>query len=138
MRIGSREFTTKFTNLFENEKKRLLLSHRKVDEQFAIRPEELMDEVDFTSFELDNQMRMRLRNREILYLKKVDEALDRISTGAFGLCEDCEEEIELKRLEARPTTTLCISCKENSERTEKLHIDGHKSKSLVSDKVRLA
>ena len=138
MRIGSREFITKFKNLFENEKKRLLFSGQIMDEQFAIQPEELMDELDFTAFELDNQMRMRLRNRETLYVKKIDEALERINQGTFGLCSECEEEIEMKRLEARPTTSLCIACKETSERAEKLHIDGHKHKSLGSDKVRLA
>ena len=89
-----------------------------------------MDEVDFTSFEIENQMRMRLRNRESLYLKKIEEALDRIQAGVFGLCDKCEEDIEMKRLEARPTTTLCVACKESEERSEKLHIDGHKHKSL--------
>lgn len=138
MRIGTQEFSTKFKNLFENEKSRLLFSGQIMDAQFAIQPEELMDEVDFTSFELDNQMRMRLRNREALYVKKMDEALERIAQGTFGYCTDCDEEIEMKRLEARPTTTLCISCKEASERLEKLHIDGHKHKSLGSDKIRLA
>lgn len=138
MRIGSQEFITKFKNLFEKEKNRLLFSGQIMDEQFVIQSDEMMDELDITAFELDNQMRMRLRNRETLYLKKIDEALARISSGTFGHCRDCEEEIELKRLEARPTTSLCIACKENSERNEKLHIDGHKYKSLGCDKVRLA
>src|SRR5690606_26208450 len=101
MRIGSHEFIQKFKTMFEAEKKRLLFSNQIIDEQFAVQPEELMDEVDFTSFELDNQMRMRLRNRETLYLKKIEQSLDRIALGTFGLCDGCEEEIEMKRLEAR-------------------------------------
>lgn len=120
----------KFKNLFESEKKRLLFNGQDFGAQFAVQTDEMMDEVDFTSFEMENQMRMRLRSREALYLKKVEEALERIQNGSFGQCESCEEDIESKRLEARPTTTKCVSCKEAEERLERIHIDGHKSKSL--------
>ena len=128
--IRSPEFQAKFKTLFENEKRRLLFSGRSATEKFAIKSDDLMDEVDFTSFQIENQMRMRLATREALYLKKIEEALERIRAGTFGRCERCEEEIELRRLEARPTTTLCVACKEASERKEKLHIDGHAHKSL--------
>lgn len=128
--IRSPEFQNKFKSLFESEKKKLLFGHQTVGPQFSIQSEDLMDEVDFSSIEIENQMRMRLRNREALYLKKIEEALERITAGVFGLCDKCEEDIELKRLEARPTTTLCVGCKEHQERSEKLHIDGHKHKSL--------
>ena len=124
------EMSKKFRTLFETEKKKLLFSHRLVNEDFAIQADDLMDEVDFTSFELENQMKLRLRNREALYLKKIDEALERIKAGTFGLCDKCEEHIELRRLEARPTTTLCVSCNEEEEKIEKVHIDGHKPKSV--------
>lgn len=126
----SLEFRNKFQTLFETEKKRLLFSGRISTEQFAIQSDDMMDEMDFSSVEIENQMKMRLRNREALYLKKIDEALDRIKAGTFGLCGQCEEEIEMRRLEARPTTTSCVSCKETQERAEKLHIDGHQHKSL--------
>ncbi len=128
--IRSQEFQSKFKTLFETEKNRLLFSGRAPNTTFAVQSDDLMDEVDFSSFEIENQMRMRLATREMLYLKKIDEALDRIQAGTFGQCEECEEDIELKRLEARPTTTLCIACKEAAERNEKLHIDGHTHKSL--------
>jgi DnaK suppressor protein len=45
--------------------------------------------------------------------------LARIEDGTFGICERCEDEISLKRLEARPVTTLCIRCKEEQEKKEK-------------------
>jgi DnaK suppressor protein len=51
-------------------------------------------------------------------LRKIDEALARISSGNFGECEGCGDEIAIKRLEARPTTTFCISCKEQQENRE--------------------
>lgn len=128
--IRSQEFQNKFKSLFEHEKNRLLFSGRASNEQFAVQSDDLMDEVDFTSFEIENQMRMRLATREALYLKKIEEALARIQAGTFGQCDECEEDIELRRLEARPTTTLCVACKEAAERNEKLHIDGHSHKSL--------
>ena len=128
--IRTPEFQTKFKSLFEHEKNRLLFAGRATSDKFAVQADDLMDEVDFTSFEIENQMRMRLATREALYLKKIDEALERINAGTFGQCDSCEEDIELRRLEARPTTTLCVACKEASERNEKLHIDGHSHKSL--------
>ncbi len=128
--IRSPEFQAKFKSLFGHEKNRLLFSARAASGQFAVQSDDLMDEADFSSFEIENQMRIRLATRETLYLKKVEEALARIQAGTFGQCDECEEEIELRRLEARPTTTLCVACKEAAERTEKLHIDGHSHKSL--------
>ena len=128
--IRSPEFQAKFKSLFGHEKNRLLFSARAASGQFAVQSDDLMDEADFSSFEIENQMRIRLATRETLYLKKVEEAIARIQAGTFGQCDECEEEIELRRLEARPTTTLCVACKEAAERTEKLHIDGHSHKSL--------
>jgi DnaK suppressor protein len=51
---------------------------------------------------------------------KIREALNRIETGEFGICECCEEPIGEARLRARPVTTLCIDCKTEQERKEKI------------------
>ena len=64
-------------------------------------------------------MAFRLRDREKFLLKKVEKALQRVEDGSFGVCERCEEQISLKRLQARPVTTLCIRCKEEQEKKEK-------------------
>ena len=53
------------------------------------------------------------------FLDKIQKALVKIDDGTFGTCEECGEEISIKRLEARPETTLCIRCKEDQERNEK-------------------
>lgn len=124
------EMLMKFKTLFENEKTHLTYTKGVLSEDFQISKDDMLDETDQTSTELETSMRMRLRSREALYLKKIDEALRRISEGSFGECTSCGDEIELRRLEARPTATLCLSCKEEEERKEYLHIDGHKSKSL--------
>jgi DnaK suppressor protein len=54
-------------------------------------------------------------------MAKIDEALDRMAEGTFGTCEDCEEPIEPKRLEARPVSTLCVACKEKLEHRQKIY-----------------
>lgn len=119
----------KFKKCFEDQKKALLYSSHYVHEDFALKTEELADELDLSSAELEQDMRLRLRSRETLYLKKIDEALDKIQAGTFGFCESCEEEIELSRLEVRPTAELCIQCKEAEELLESRSADGRKHKS---------
>lgn len=126
------EHLTKFKQLFEEQKKSLLYSYKWINEDFKVQADEMSDEVDLTSAELEQDMRMRLRSREALFLKKIDEALDKIQTGTFGICEGCEEDIELSRLEVRPTAQLCIHCKEAEEIMETRSADGRKSKSVGS------
>jgi DnaK suppressor protein len=120
----------KFKKMFEEQKAGLLYSYKIINEEFSLKSEDLSDESDLSSAALEQGMKMRLRNREALYLKKIDEALMKIQAGTFGTCECCEEEIEFSRLEVRPTATLCISCKETEEMSETRSADGRKSKSL--------
>lgn len=82
--------------------------------------EKLPDMSDQASVEAEQFFILRLREREQKLLKKIDEALQRISNGTFGTCERCGDEIAYKRLEARPVTTLCINCKTQQEEEEKI------------------
>jgi DnaK suppressor protein len=77
------------------------------------------DPTDRASIESDRNFILRLRERERFLLVKIDEALERIANGEFGVCENCGSDISLKRLEARPVTTLCIDCKTRAEAVEK-------------------
>ncbi len=61
---------------------------------------------------------LRLHDREKFLLSKIDEALERLDAGRIDQCENCEEPIGFARLQARPVTTLCIVCKEESEESE--------------------
>lgn len=125
------EVVMKFKKLFEEEKTKLQYANASIiQKDFEIQSDEMSDEVDLTSVVMEQGMKMRLRSREALFLKKIDEALDRISAGTFGHCEECDEAIELKRLEARPTATLCIDCKEQQEHHESMSADGRRHKSL--------
>ncbi len=75
---------------------------------------------DQATAETDRNFMLRLRGREQRLLKKIDDAIDRIDTGIFGICDDCGNEIAIKRLEARPVTTMCIECKTLQEEEERL------------------
>jgi len=75
---------------------------------------------DQASAETDRNFMLRLRGREQRLLKKIENALDRIEQGIFGICEKCGEAIDLRRLDARPVTTMCIDCKTQQEEEEKL------------------
>lgn len=122
----------KFQKLLEAQRKMILSTNKdKVARaDFHVSQEDLMDEADLASSDIDQSMRMRLGNREALYLKKVDQALDRIKDAVYGECVSCGEEIGMKRLEARPTAELCILCKEEEEKKENLSAMGRKPKSL--------
>jgi DnaK suppressor protein len=74
---------------------------------------------DQASAETDTNFMLRLRGREQRLLLKIDEALERIDNSTFGICDDCGLEIDVKRLEARPVTTMCIECKMLQEEDEK-------------------
>ncbi len=82
--------------------------------------ESFPDPTDQAVAEFDNNFLLRLRGREQKLIKKIDEALARIEGGTYGICESCGNPISIKRLEARPVTTLCIECKTMQEEEEKL------------------
>jgi DnaK suppressor protein len=75
---------------------------------------------DQATAEIDRNFMLRLKGRERKLLKKIDEAIERINQGVFGICDKCGLEINIKRLEARPVTTMCIECKTLQEEEEKL------------------
>lgn len=77
------------------------------------------DPNDRASQETDIAIELRNRDRERKLIKKIDETLDNIGAGDYGFCEKCGIEIGLKRLEARPTATLCIDCKTLEEIKER-------------------
>ena len=77
------------------------------------------DPNDRASQESDMSLELRNRDRERKLIKKIDETIVKIDAGEYGYCDSCGVEIGLKRLEARPTATLCIDCKTLDELREK-------------------
>lgn len=91
-----------------------------IGQGLMIGSENLPDLGDQATAVADQNFMLRLKEREQKLLKKIDEALDRITQGTFGICESCGGEISFKRLRARPVTTLCIECKTKQEEDEKV------------------
>ena len=81
------------------------------------------DPADRATAESDRSFTLRLRDRERKLIKKIQEAIQRLEDGTYGLCEECGEEIGVPRLKARPVTTLCIGCKSRQEEEESMRGD---------------
>lgn len=111
---------TKFRKTLLEEKQRIMnQSKNTLRTELAVSPDDLPDETDLAASEVNQNLVFKLRDRERLLLGKIDEALARIDEGSFGVCLECEEAIEPRRLEARPVSTLCIACKEAEEHKRK-------------------
>ncbi|HEX7026065.1 MAG TPA: RNA polymerase-binding protein DksA [Gammaproteobacteria bacterium] len=77
------------------------------------------DPNDRATQEEEFSLELRTRDRERKLIKKIDESLERIDDDEYGYCEACGVEIGVRRLEARPTATMCIDCKTLEEIKEK-------------------
>ena len=79
------------------------------------------DAADRAQLEADASITLRARDRERKLISKIDAALRRIDDGSYGYCQDTDEPINLKRLEARPIASLSLDAQEKHERMEKIH-----------------
>jgi DnaK suppressor protein len=110
----------KFRKLLEAKRRDIIRrAQQTLDEDMSLDADDLPDEMDLASSEYLQSFTFRLRGREKLFLEKIQKAIEKIDDGSFGTCEECGSPISVKRLEARPETTLCIRCKEDQERVEK-------------------
>ncbi len=96
---------------------------KEAEETLSALPSELNfpDMGDQATAETDRNFMLRLRDRERMLLKKIEETILRIDNNEdYGVCEECGNEIGIKRLEARPVATYCIDCKTRQEEEEKI------------------
>lgn len=77
------------------------------------------DPNDRATQEAEFYLELRTRDRELKLVKKIEEALDKLDQHEYGYCDACGVQIGIRRLEARPTATLCIDCKTLEEIREK-------------------
>ena len=108
-----------FENILNNWKVQLM---REVDRTFhhmQVDAANFPDPNDRATQESEFSLELRARDRERKLIKKIDEAMKEIESGSYGFCESCGIEIGIRRLEARPTATLCIDCKTLDEIREK-------------------
>lgn len=112
------------------ERERVINSCGIDEEMFALKNEEQKDEVDQASADYERSQMLRFRNRDVFYAKKLKKALEKMEEGEYGICVDCDADINFKRLMARPTAELCIACKDEAEREEQSNFIARQSKSL--------
>ena len=109
-----------FKDLLTQRKEGLVAEAFKTIVNMSDDEETFPDPTDRASLETDRNFLLRIRDRERKLIVKIDEALERIENGTFGICESCGDDISDERLQARPVTTLCIDCKTDSEEKEKI------------------
>lgn len=109
----------KFKKFFENRIREVSQHNKVMRDDFVVSDDDKLDEVDHATADTEASVQLRLRNREVMNLKQLEDALLRIEEGTFGECVNCGEDIEVRRLEARPTATLCVACQEEEEKTDR-------------------
>lgn len=109
----------KFRESLKEKQEEILAEVGKTLSEMTDQTTNIPDPNDRATVESGRSFELRIRDRERKLLSKIEEALNRIDEGTFGVCEDCGEDIGIKRLEARPVTTLCIDCKTLQETQEK-------------------
>ncbi|GGE44831.1 RNA polymerase-binding protein DksA [Actibacterium pelagium] len=112
-----------FRRKLEHLKAELLDESRSTIEHLQDGTRNIPDVADRASEETDRALELRIRDRQRKLVGKIDSALRRIDEGEYGYCQDTGEPISLKRLDARPTTTLSLEAQERHERREKVHRD---------------
>ena len=81
--------------------------------------ESLADALDIATMESNRDFQLRIRDRERVYIRKIQQALQQIEDGEYGYCVACGEEIGEQRLIARIVATHCIDCKTEAEQLER-------------------
>lgn len=111
----------RFKERLLSQKQQILDSAAKVRvDELNVSRDDLADQVDMASAELNQSLLLRLKDRERAVMPKIDKALDLIEQGEYGVCESCDGAIGINRLEVRPFAVLCIKCKEEEEHNEKM------------------
>ena len=134
VRLNSHLSDTQIANLRE----KLLSAAERIRTNFQLKKHEYenssmtggKDEVDSANDNILLAADMRFSNRESLYYKKIMKTLSKVETEQYGMCDECGEAITYSRLIARPTSEMCILCKEESEREESQNFFERRSKSL--------
>ena len=78
------------------------------------------DLLDRAAIEADRNCTLRLRDRESKLIRRIRQSLEAIEEGTYGICEECDSEISVSRLKARPIARYCIKCKTKMEAFEKV------------------
>lgn len=89
------------------------------EDSYSLGTDGTQDMADAASNTYTVDILMSISNNDLNILKDIDNALDKISAGTYGICEECEEKISEKRLEVNPVARYCITCKRQMEEKSK-------------------
>ncbi len=119
--LFSEEELTTFRNLLNEEKRKILVKARAATASgnIALEKDEMYDEVDLASATVEQNLTLRLLDRDRKLLAEIDHAIDKIDTGDYGFCEGTGEAIPKRRLELRPWCRHSVKYKEQLERMKK-------------------
>lgn len=109
-----------FRTLLLQERQRILTNSKKsLDQELTLSVDDLPDESDLAAFEVQQNLVFQMRDRERQLLQQIDQALDRMESGSYGICEETEEPIERERLKVMPWTRLSAAGAEMREERKK-------------------
>lgn len=97
--------------LLEMRKDILKKAKKLKEDSYSLGTDGIQDMADAASNTYNVDILMSISDNDIKMLKEIDSAIDKINNGTYGICEECEENINEKRLEANPTARYCINCK---------------------------
>jgi DnaK suppressor protein len=110
----------RFKKMLLEEKRKIVHHLQDLSESSELEADVSMgDSVDIASAEISHSNLQKIGKRETYLMKKIDLALSKIEDGTYGECESCGEDIDPRRLEARPVAQLCIDCKTEQENVER-------------------
>ncbi|MCF6201884.1 MAG: RNA polymerase-binding protein DksA [Hydrogenimonas sp.] len=108
-----------FKQMLENRReqivKNIMGSSKELDELHQ--NHDVMDEGDFASVSTDNMINEEILSSQQRELEEIDQALEKIKRGSFGICEMCEEPIGMQRLKVKPFAKYCIACRQIAEKS---------------------
>ena len=108
-----------FTNILQQWKLQLMQEVDRTVHHMQDEAANFPDPADRASQEEEFSLELRARDRERKLIKKIDQTLQLVDDNEYGWCDSCGVEIGIRRLEARPTATMCIDCKTLAEIKEK-------------------
>lgn len=122
-----------FYNLLESEKKEILECMSPKIKDLSISESLEGDEGDIANLEIARNTSIRITDRQLKLVKKIDEAIVRIQNGEYGYCSATGEPIGILRLLARPVTSLCVAEQNKRENDEKIHESYDKNAKILAE-----
>jgi DnaK suppressor protein len=112
-----RKTITKFKKILLKEREQIVGEVKQIVESSKEMGQDGIQDIGDEAANIYNkQVLLSLNENERMRLQEVDESLDRMENGTYGICEECGEPIGLKRLEVRPVAKYCVPCKTKLEK----------------------